>query len=58
MKTLASFLSAFACIGMLLLAAELPRPAMDLTIVLPDGKNVKLSDERGKVVILTFILTT
>jgi peroxiredoxin len=39
-------------------AAEIPRPAPDLTIPLPDGKQLKVSDYRGKVLCLTFILTT
>jgi peroxiredoxin len=39
-------------------AAEIPRPAPDLAIPLPNGKQVKISDYRGKVLCLTFILTT
>jgi peroxiredoxin len=39
-------------------AAEVPRPAPDLAIPLPDGKQIKVSDYRGKVLCLTFILTT
>ena len=39
-------------------AAEIPRPAPDLAIPLPDGKQLKVSDYRGKVLCLTFILTT
>lgn len=39
-------------------AAQIPRPAPDLTIKLPDGKTQKLSQYRGKVVALQFILTT
>lgn len=39
-------------------AAELPRKAPELTIPLPTGGQVKLSDYRGKVVVLAFILTT
>ncbi|MGI8742848.1 MAG: peroxiredoxin family protein [Bryobacteraceae bacterium] len=38
--------------------AEVPRKAPELTIPLPAGGQVKLSDYRGKVVILAFILTT
>ena len=41
-----------------LVAAEIPRPAPDLAIPLPDGKQMKVSDYRGKVLCLTFILTT
>jgi thiol-disulfide isomerase/thioredoxin len=39
-------------------AAEIPRPAPDLAIPLPGGKQVKVSDYRGKVLCLAFILTT
>jgi thiol-disulfide isomerase/thioredoxin len=38
--------------------AEIPRPAPDLAIPLPSGKQVKISDYRGKVLCLGFILTT
>ena len=39
-------------------AAQIPRTAPDLTIPLPNGKQVKVSDYRGKVLVLGFILTT
>jgi peroxiredoxin len=39
-------------------AADIPRTAPDLTIPTPDGKQLKVSDYRGKVLCLTFILTT
>jgi peroxiredoxin len=39
-------------------AAEVPRAAPDLAVPLPDGKTVKVSEYRGKVLCLTFILTT
>src|SRR5947208_11157387 len=39
-------------------AAEIPRPAPDLTINVPKGKPIRLSDYRGKTVLLAFILTT
>jgi len=39
-------------------AAEIPRPAPDLTIPLVNGKQIKVSDYRGKVLCLVFILTT
>jgi thiol-disulfide isomerase/thioredoxin len=39
-------------------AAEIPRPAPDLPIPLTDGKTVKISEYRGKVLCLVFILTT
>src|ERR1700685_1678764 len=39
-------------------SAEIPRAAPDLPIPLPSGKQVKISDYRGKVLCLAFILTT
>lgn len=38
--------------------ADIPRPAPDLTVPTPEGKQIKISDYRGKVLCLTFILTT
>ncbi len=51
-------------IGTLLLAtsslwaAEIPRQSPDFSIQMTNGKQVKVSDYRGKVLCLTFILTT
>jgi peroxiredoxin len=39
-------------------AAAIPRQSPDFTIQMTDGKQVKVSDYRGKVLCLTFILTT
>jgi peroxiredoxin len=39
-------------------AAEIPRASPDFTIQLTGGKQIKVSDYRGKVLCLTFILTT
>jgi len=39
-------------------AAEIPRQSPDFSIQLTNGKQVKVSDYRGKVLGLTFILTT
>jgi peroxiredoxin len=39
-------------------AADVPRPAPDFTINVPGGQAVQLSQYRGKVVVLAFILTT
>lgn len=41
-----------------LVAADVPRPAPDFTVKMPNGKDVKLSDYKGKVVVLEFLLTT
>lgn len=39
-------------------AAEIPRQSPDYSIQLTNGKQAKVSDYRGKVLCLTFILTT
>jgi peroxiredoxin len=39
-------------------AATIPRQSPDFTVQLTDGKQIKVSDYRGKVLCLTFILTT
>jgi len=49
-------LSLAACL--LMSGAQLPRKAYDVPINLPDGRKLNVSDYRGKVVCLAFILTT
>ncbi len=39
-------------------AAQIPRQSPDFTIQMKSGKQIKVSDYRGKVLCLTFILTT
>ena len=39
-------------------AAEIPRQSPDYTVQMQNGKQIKVSDYRGKVLCLTFILTT
>ena len=39
-------------------AAQIPRQSPDFAIQLASGKQIKVSDYRGKVLCLTFILTT
>lgn len=39
-------------------AADLPRKAPDLAVVLPDGRKVMVSDYHGKVLCMVFMLTT
>ena len=39
-------------------AAEIPRPAPDLSFTDQNGRTVRLSDHKGKVVVLEFLLTT
>ena len=39
-------------------AAEIPRKSPDFMVQLLDGRQIKVSDYRGKVLCLVFILTT
>lgn len=39
-------------------AADVPRPSGDLSVTLPAGNVVKLSQYRGKVLAFSFILTS
>lgn len=39
-------------------AQQIPRPAPEFTIQMPGGKNILLSQYKGKPVVLAFILTT
>jgi peroxiredoxin len=39
-------------------AQEIPRPALDYVITLPDGKTTSVSKYKGKVVAVEFLLTT
>jgi peroxiredoxin len=54
----AAALSVFALAAPVLRAANLPRKAPDFAIHLGNGKQVTLSQSKGKVVALLFILTT
>jgi hypothetical protein len=38
--------------------AQVPRPSPDYSFKLIDGKDVKVNDYRGKVVVLAFMSTT
>jgi peroxiredoxin len=44
--------------SMVAAAAEIPRPAPEFSFVDQSGRTVKLSDQKGKVVVLEFLLTT
>ena len=48
----------FASLALFSSAADIPRQAPELTIPVVGGKQVQLSELRGKVVIVAFILTT
>lgn len=50
-------LSAFAC-SFPLIAAQVPRPAPEFVIKFPDGQQKLLSQYRGKVLAVEFLLTT
>jgi cytochrome oxidase Cu insertion factor (SCO1/SenC/PrrC family) len=44
--------------GLPLGATDVPRKSPDLAVTLPSGKEIRLSDYSGKVLVLSFILTT
>ena len=56
--TLAVCLPAVFAAPAIFAAPPVPRPANEFRIVAPSGKPVKLSDFRGKVVLLQFLYTT
>lgn len=58
MRHLLMGLIVFVLIGLPVSAAKIPRPAPALTIQLPSGKQLHLSQFKGKVVALEFLLTT
>jgi peroxiredoxin len=58
MRTLAIATILAAALAVGASGADLPRPAPELTIKLPGGSNLQLSQYRGKVVALEFLLTT
>jgi hypothetical protein len=37
---------------------QIPRPAADFSVLLPTGKKVSLTEYKGKIVLLTGLLTT
>ncbi|MBL8222634.1 MAG: hypothetical protein JNL62_25570 [Bryobacterales bacterium] len=41
-----------------LLGADVPRPSPDFEVTMPDGRTVKLSSYKGKVLAFACILTT
>ena len=49
---------ALACVLVSAQGASTPRPAADVAIPTPDGKPVKLSQYRGKVMVVALISTT
>jgi peroxiredoxin len=58
MRRLLVGLASVSFIATMLFAAQIPRPAPELTFSLPGGKQMNLSSFKGKVVALEFLLTT
>ncbi len=58
MRPTSAAIAAFALFAIPLSSAVIPRPSPEYTIQLSNGKTVKLSQYRGKVVALEFILTS
>lgn len=54
------FLGAFLALGLAhsVPAAEIPRPAPEYTLTMPGGQQLNLSQLKGKVVMIEFLLTT
>ena len=52
------FVLAFVCLLMSLQAASTPRPLADVTVPMADGKKVRLSQYRGKVMVVALVSTT
>ncbi len=55
LSTIGALLSVFL---LQVAAAQIPRPAPELAVPLPDGRQVLLSQYRGKVVLIEFVHTT
>lgn len=54
-------LACFVCVASLVapaFAAEVPRPAPEITFSLPNGQKVSLDDYKGKIVAVEIMLTT
>jgi len=49
---------AFACLLVSVQGASLPRPLADISVPMPDGKRIRLSQYRGKVMVVALISTT
>jgi peroxiredoxin len=51
-------LFASLCLLVSVQAASTPRPLADVSIPMPDGKNIKLSQYRGKVMVVALVSST
>jgi thiol-disulfide isomerase/thioredoxin len=49
---------AFVCLLVSLQGASVPRPLADVSVPMPDGKKIRLSQYRGKVMIVALISST
>ena len=58
MPTSLKKLSFLAACAATVFAQQIPRKSAEFVVKLPDGKDLLLSSLRGKVVCLTFIVTT
>lgn len=45
------------CLASVAIGAEIPRPSPDFEVYLNDGRQIHISEYKGKVVVLAFILT-
>jgi peroxiredoxin len=52
------FVLAFVCLLMSLQAASTPRPLADVSVPMTDGKKVRLTQYRGKVMVVALVSTT
>jgi peroxiredoxin len=52
------FFAMAALVAISIAAADLPRPTPEFTVQMPGGKDIKLSDYKGKVVVVEILLTT
>jgi thiol-disulfide isomerase/thioredoxin len=52
------FVLGFVCLLLSVQGASLPRPLADVSVPIPDGKSIRLSQYRGKVMVVALISTT
>ena len=52
------FVIAFVCLLVSVQGASIPRPLADVSVPTPDGKKIRLSQYRGKVMLVALISTT
>jgi len=52
------FAVAFVCLLVSIQGASTPRPLADISVPMPDGKKIRLSQYRGKVMVVALVSTT